>query len=297
MSVTRYRTALVMMCALLAAAEAAAQAPAPAWSRGLQILPVKVSEASRRAEAALRAEGYTITNHSNPSEDAFFLGGQKANHSAIIMCDLAPGGQTWVNVVVASAGTSDNGVPGLERERLQRRMNDTAPAPTPPPAPPPAPSTSAPPPPPAPAPPPPSAPAPAPPSATCACGTSVPYCVSVAPGANAAGEPGMFVHFGTPVPRVGGALGVPDWLGLFRAGTKTDYVSWQRNEGLCPLFFNVVTPGSYELRYLEGSGYDIVRASTPVTITSDGRVASGTTGLAQTRGLPAPPRPVRMAAT
>lgn len=114
--------------------------PAPAWSRGLQLLSTPVSEASRRAEAAMQAEGYSVTNRSNPSEDAFFLGGQKGPHSAVIMCDRNADGKTWVNIVVAST-SGDGGVPGLERQRLQARMDNLPlPPPTAPGAPPPTPA-------------------------------------------------------------------------------------------------------------------------------------------------------------
>jgi hypothetical protein len=42
------------------------------------------------------------------------------------MCNEAPEGKTWVNVVVASSGAPDGTVPGAERERLQGRMNQPA---------------------------------------------------------------------------------------------------------------------------------------------------------------------------
>ena len=86
------------------------------------------------------------------------------------------------------------------------------------------------------------------------------------------------MNFATPVPRYGGALGVPDYIGLFVSGSRDNYVSWQRNEGICPLFFDFVAPGKYELRYIEGNGYEPVRASIPIVITVDGRLApSGAT--------------------
>ncbi|HLJ55481.1 MAG TPA: hypothetical protein VKT77_10620 [Chthonomonadaceae bacterium] len=113
-------------------ASTACLAQAPAWSRGFQLLPIRVSEASRRAEAGLRAEGYTETNHSNPSEDAWYCGGQKGASAAVIMCDQAPNnGGTWINIVVSTANTTNNGIPGLERQKLQARMNSPVPA-TPP---------------------------------------------------------------------------------------------------------------------------------------------------------------------
>src|SRR5438105_9496747 len=124
MSLKRIGKSLVLTALAMWAIPARAQL-APAWSRGLQQLPIRVSEASSRAEAAMQAEGYNVTNRSNPSEDSFFLGGQKGQHSAIIMCDRGADGKTWVNVVVATNG-ADSDVPGLERQRLQARMNNTA---------------------------------------------------------------------------------------------------------------------------------------------------------------------------
>ena len=103
----------------------AADASSPAWSHGLQILSISVSECGRRGTAALQAEGFSVTNHSGPSEDSFFLGGQRDPHSAIIMCDRSADGRTWVHIVVASV-SGDSGVPGAERQRLQLLMNGSA---------------------------------------------------------------------------------------------------------------------------------------------------------------------------
>lgn len=96
-------------------------------------MAIKVSECGRRAEAALRAEGYNETNHSGPSEASFYVGGQKANHSAIIVCDASPIGKTWINIMVGSTSADPN-VPGVQRQRLQARMDlpsSAAAAPTP----------------------------------------------------------------------------------------------------------------------------------------------------------------------
>ncbi len=108
--------------AVLALPTPAAAQAAPAWSRGLQQLAISLGECARRAEAAEHGEGYDITNRSSPGDDAFFLGGQKGLSSAIIMCDRGADGKTWVNIVVAST-SGDSGVPGGERQRLQRRMD------------------------------------------------------------------------------------------------------------------------------------------------------------------------------
>ena len=95
-------------------------AQAPAWSRGEQNLPISYDECYARAGNALQAEGYNITNRGGA-----FIGGNKDVHAAVIMCNVAPNNRTWANIVVASV-SSDSGVPGLERQRLQARMDRPA---------------------------------------------------------------------------------------------------------------------------------------------------------------------------
>ena len=112
----------------------------PAWSRGEQIFSISFETAMQRAESALRAEGYV-----NIFTQANIKAGYKGNNTAIILCNEAQGGRQWINIVVSSI-TSDQGVPGYERERLQAQMNNsgsnplppqTPPQPPPPPPPPP----------------------------------------------------------------------------------------------------------------------------------------------------------------
>src|SRR5262249_55258692 len=62
-------------------------------------------------------EGYRIEQ---PSP---FAVGNKGEHTALIMCNPAPSNMTWVNIVVAS--NSEGG--GVERQRLQARMEGQTP--------------------------------------------------------------------------------------------------------------------------------------------------------------------------
>ncbi len=102
----------------------------PAWSRGEQIFSISFETAMQRAESALRAEGYV-----NIFTQANIKAGYKGNNTAVIMCNEAQGGRQWINIVVSSI-TSDPGVPGYERERLQAQMNNSGGNTPPPPQPP-----------------------------------------------------------------------------------------------------------------------------------------------------------------
>ena len=90
----------------------------PAWSRGEQLLSISFETAMQRAETALRAEGYV-----NIYTQANIKAGYKGSNTAVFMCNEAPGGRQWINIVVSSI-TNDAGVPGYERERLQAQMNN-----------------------------------------------------------------------------------------------------------------------------------------------------------------------------
>ncbi|MBC7875165.1 MAG: hypothetical protein H7Y01_14270 [Ferruginibacter sp.] len=89
----------------------------PTWSRGEQLLPITYEEAMRRAKSALLAEGYGAMQ-----EGGAMIAGQKDIHTAVIMCNVAPEGKIWINIVVASIH-NEGTVPGAERVRLQNRMN------------------------------------------------------------------------------------------------------------------------------------------------------------------------------
>ncbi len=89
----------------------------PAYSRGEQRLPISYEVAMQRAKGALLAEGYV-----NLNEGGAFISGFKDNNTAIIMCNVAPDATIWINIVVAS-NTNDAGLPGTERVKLQKRMD------------------------------------------------------------------------------------------------------------------------------------------------------------------------------
>lgn len=89
----------------------------PAYSRGEQRLPISYEVAMQRAKGALLAEGYV-----NLNEGGAFISGFKDNNTAIIMCNVAPDATTWINIVVAT-NTNDAGIPGAERVKLQKRMD------------------------------------------------------------------------------------------------------------------------------------------------------------------------------
>jgi hypothetical protein len=95
-----------------------AYAEAPGWSRGQQEQPIPWEECVRRGGAAMQAECYRIDQ---PSP---FVVGMKGQHTAVIMCNPSPNQKQWVNIVVASNGEGG----GLERQRLQARMDGQAPA-------------------------------------------------------------------------------------------------------------------------------------------------------------------------
>ena len=105
-----------------------ANAQAPAASRGLQLLPITPDDCMLRARAALEGEGFTITDPIGP--DHYY--GKKQNHTALVMCNPAPDGKMWANVVVATSGTLEGTVPGAERVRIQQRLypDDRPPTPT-----------------------------------------------------------------------------------------------------------------------------------------------------------------------
>jgi len=88
-------------------------AQAPGWSRGQQLLGITQEECRKRSASALRAEGYRVDYDAGA-----FSVGIKSVHTAVLMCNPAPEGKTWVNIVVSSNG--DGG--GEQRQRLQAQM-------------------------------------------------------------------------------------------------------------------------------------------------------------------------------
>jgi len=112
---------LGLTIALLLFAASAAQAQAPGWSRGQQNLSITYDECLRRIPLALQGEGYRIDNISGD-----FGVGIKNVHTAVIICSPAPESKMFVHVVVASNGEGG----GIERQRLQARMEGNAPSST-----------------------------------------------------------------------------------------------------------------------------------------------------------------------
>lgn len=104
-----------LLCALMVSGPAyPALAQAPGWSRGQQNLAISYDECVRRAVLALQAEGHRM----DYAAGAFAVGVREP-HTSVIMCNAAPDGSTWVNIVVASNG--DGG--GSLRQRLQAQMD------------------------------------------------------------------------------------------------------------------------------------------------------------------------------
>ncbi len=108
---------MTAIVAMIFAAWAGAQ---PASSRGIQNLSVSYDECINRSRRALDAEGYTLQIQGGENGD-YHVVGQKSIHTAVIACDAAPDGKFWANIFVASVST-DGGVPGAERVKLQGRM-------------------------------------------------------------------------------------------------------------------------------------------------------------------------------
>lgn len=128
MSLSRLKLAVVCLglCLFATLNVNDVNAQAPAASRGIQLLPIAPDECMRRGRAALEGEGYTIWNTSGP--DFYFS--DKQSHTAVLMCSPAADGKIWVNIVVATAGANDGGIPGAERVRLQERMSGVSRPPT-----------------------------------------------------------------------------------------------------------------------------------------------------------------------
>jgi hypothetical protein len=98
----------------------ATAAAGPAISRGELLLQISGDECMRRALTAFQSEGYAPT-----LQGANLYLGQKDIHSAYIMCNAAPEGKIWVNIVVASEAQQGT-VPGAERVKLEKRMSSAA---------------------------------------------------------------------------------------------------------------------------------------------------------------------------
>jgi len=91
----------------------------PAMSRGERLLPISYNECMQRAEQAYLAEGWV-----NLGKGAAFMYGYKESNGAYITCNVAPENKVWANIFVAS-NSGDSGVPGGERVKLERRMENS----------------------------------------------------------------------------------------------------------------------------------------------------------------------------
>jgi hypothetical protein len=206
---------------LALAAWAVPAAAQPSMSRGEQRLPISYDECMQRAVRALQAEGYTLIG-----QGGAFVHGFKDIHGAYILCNVAPEGTTWANIVVASSH-NDAGVPGAERQRLQARMNQSE----------------------------------IPPAV--ACSGEGAFGLAVSPSAGAAGT-AITVSFTAPGGRptrdwvglfqVGATGHVGQW----------HYTNGQTSGTLS--FYAPHYPGAFEFRYLLNDGYDEVTARCGFTV-------------------------------
>lgn len=115
------RRRVVLAAALLVVASALrVAAQVPGMSRGVSADPFPYDECMRRAEYALRAEGYEVRQRGGG-----YTWGAKGIHGAYILCDGLPSspGTSIINIVVASNASSAD-VPGAERVRLGRRIGE-----------------------------------------------------------------------------------------------------------------------------------------------------------------------------
>jgi len=106
---------LFALALFASAAPSFAQNPSMSW--GEQLLSISGEECMRRTPLAFRAEGFYPES---PDTNTTFA--TKGTHSAYLRCIAEPErGRTRIIIVVAS-NTNDGNVPGAERVRLQRRM-------------------------------------------------------------------------------------------------------------------------------------------------------------------------------
>ena len=106
---------LIVLAFFALASSASAQ---PAIARGERLLPISYNECMQRAEQAFIAEGWV-----NLGKGAAFMYGYKESNGAYITCNVAPENKVWANIFVAS-NSGDSGVPGGERVKLERRMEN-----------------------------------------------------------------------------------------------------------------------------------------------------------------------------
>jgi len=209
----------------------AAQGQAPGWSRGQQLLAITYDECVRRAPAALQTEGYRI----DYAAGAFAVG-IKDVHTAVIMCNAAPEGKIWVNIVVASNG--DGG--GDQRQRLQARMEQPAQGGS----------------------------AGGNPGGTGREGCqAADYSLRVEPGTVRTGQPVTF-RFASR-----GRLRDRDWIAVYPAGKDAhSYTQWayaNDHTDTCSWTLAAPAPGQYEVAFLLDNGYDVMARASLTVVAGD----------------------------
>lgn len=175
-----------------------------------------------RATAALQAEGFiSLTNQAN------MVAGYKGPNTALILCNEAPGGTYWVNIVVSSL-KNDGGIPGAERVKLQARMNNPGQPPT---------------------------------NNIGGCPRSNTYGLSIVPSSARVGQT-VKIRYMYPGDKPGSA----DWIGCFYPTTKQSYTGfWTYLTSVkgCEYDFVVpnINPGPMQFRYILDGGYDKIMAT------------------------------------
>jgi hypothetical protein len=199
-----------------------------AMSKGQQILAIWHAECLSRAAAALRTAGYSSWGDSGNGS-----WGERQNQGAVIFCEVTVGGREVVDIVVATAASTDPGVPGAERERLQHLMEGGAPS-------------------------------------TGGTGGVAPGCegtnysVTVEPTAVHAGQQ-ITIRFASQ-----GKMHAVDWIAIYTVGqtpyNKIDWVYTSTHEADCAWTRLAPPPGEYEVAYLLDDSYDLIRATTRFSV-------------------------------
>jgi hypothetical protein len=223
---------LTLLIALAIIIGSTAPLHALAMSKGQQILAISHAECLSRAAAALRATGYTSWGDTGNGS-----WGERQNQGAVIFCEVTVGGREVVDIVVATATSTDPAVPGAERERLQHLMDAGA----------------------------------------ASTGGTGGGSGAVLPGCEAASysvtvEPTV-VHAGQQITiryTSQGKMHPVDWIGIYRVGQtpneKIDWVYTSAHERTCSWTREAPPPGEYEVAYLLDDSYDLIRATTRFTV-------------------------------
>ncbi len=91
----------------------------PIWmSRSVSMIPTTTEECVARAFRAFRAEGFTPTQNASNG-----VWGSKGARWTLVVCDAAPGGQMWANVVSAAL-ENEAGAHYPDHQRVGARMGE-----------------------------------------------------------------------------------------------------------------------------------------------------------------------------